>query len=235
MNKMKLLYDVITKMKNKEVIKGTINTEVSKDNLNVFSLENEFEKNMTSGRTKAKISTEMDYEGRRVKHESNTDFDMPELNGKMHHCFMKHIHSHNHEEDHRGIKFGPKDGLSKIAFAFGILSALKVDEVEDNLYKLSIDINQIPEDIKKGIHERMNFEKPKGTDEFHGHHFMKDFHGFCFMKDLHSMNNIDIDLNIYVKKNYEIEKIMLDASGIQKDELAVEHKMITKAEIILNL
>lgn len=223
MNKMKLLYDVITKIKNKEVIKGTIKTEVCKDNLNVFSLENEFEKNMTSGRTKAKIITEMDYEGRKVKHESNTDFDMPEFNGKMHHCFMKHLHSHNHEENHKEIKFGPKEGLNRIGFAFGILSALKVNEAEDNLYKLSIDINEIPEDIKKAIHEKMNSEKPKEKNDFHDH---------CFMKEFHSMNNLDIDLNIYVNKDFEIEKIMLDANGIQKDELAVEHDMSTKAEII---
>jgi len=231
MNKIKFLYDVITKMKNKEVITGTLKTESKKDNLNIFSFENEFEKNMTTGHTRAKINTEMDYEGKKIKHESNTDFNMPEFNGKMHHCFMKHMHSHSHGEDHKGIKFGPKEGLNKIAFAFGILSALKVDEVEDNLYKLSIDINEIPEDIKKSFHEKMKSEKLTQEDGSHQHHSMKGFHHHHFMKDFHSMDNLAIDLNIYINKDFEIEKILFDASGKQKDKLAVEHEMNTKAEI----
>ena len=222
MNKIKLLYDVITKMKNKEVIIGAIKTESKKDNLNIFSFENEFEKNMTSGHTKTKIITEMDYEGKTLKHESNTDFNMPGCHAKMHHGFMKHLHSHNHEENHRGMKCGPKERLNRIAFAFSILSALKVDETEDKLYKISIDINEIPEDIKKVIHEKMSSEKSLEKDDVHSHDFMKGFH---------SMNNLDVDLNIYVNKDLEIEKIMFDANGTQKDELAVEHEMSTKAEI----
>lgn len=227
MNKIKLLYDVITKMKNKEVINGTIKAESKKDDLNIFSFENEFEKNMITGHTKTKISTEMDYEGKRVKHESSTDFDMQEGHSKMHHGFMKHmhnLHSQNPEQNHMGMKWGPKEGLNRIAFALSILNALKVDEAEDKSYILSLNLNEIPDDIKKAIHEKMNSEKMKEKHDFHKHGFMKDFH---------SISDHNIDLKVYINKDFEVEKIMLVANGKQKDEQAIEHEMSIKAELSL--
>jgi hypothetical protein len=222
MNKIKLLYDVITKMKNKEVINGTITAEGKKDNLNIFSFENEFEKNTLTGHIKTKISTEMDYEGKRIKHESSTDFNMPDCHGNMHHRFIKH--HHNHDEDHTGMKFGPKDGLNRIAFALSILNALKADELEDKSYMLSLSLNEMPEDIKQAIHEKMNSEKSSEKHGLHDHFFMKEFH---------SMNSLNIDLNIYINKDFEIEKIMFNAKGEQRDELSVEHEMSTKVDLSL--
>jgi len=205
MNKIKLLYDVITKMKNKEVLNGVIKAESKKDNLSIFSFENEFEKNMVNGHTKAKISTEMDYEGKKVKHESNTDIDMPDCKGRRHHGFMKDLHTH-----------GPKEGLNRIAFALSVLNALKVEEVEDKAYMLSLNLNELPEDMKMAIHEKMNSN-----------------HNHPFMKELHSMDSIEVDLKIYINKDFEIEKILLDVNGKQKDEQTVIHEMSTKAELTL--
>ena len=58
---------------------GVLTAEAQKDRVNIFTIRNEFDKNLQTGLTKAKISTEIDYEGKMVKHESNTEFTLPQL------------------------------------------------------------------------------------------------------------------------------------------------------------
>ena len=76
MSKIKLLYDVFKTMKDKEGFNGDVKIEAIENEKKVFSLSNEFSTNKETGTTKAKISTEVDYEDNKLKHESTTEFNM---------------------------------------------------------------------------------------------------------------------------------------------------------------
>ena len=51
MNKIKVLYDVVKTMKEKEVFKGNVKFEAAKGAVKVLSFSNEFETNIKSGET----------------------------------------------------------------------------------------------------------------------------------------------------------------------------------------
>lgn len=59
MDKIKLLYDVVQTMRNKETIKGNLNVEVQKDWENVFTLKKDFEKNLPAENFSGKYGTEL--------------------------------------------------------------------------------------------------------------------------------------------------------------------------------
>ena len=56
MSKLKIMVDVINTMKEKEVISGTFKAVGIKDQVEIGHFINEFEKNLTNGETKVKIS-----------------------------------------------------------------------------------------------------------------------------------------------------------------------------------
>lgn len=247
MNKIKLLYDVVMTMKDKESCKGVLKAEATKDKAKIFSADNEFER--ANGRTKTKIRTEVDCDGKKVKHESTTEFDGKD-GGDMHCGFMRHMH---HAHGHFG--FGAKDGgdmhgnhmhhahghfhghfgndqrmghgglkgrLTGLAFILNLFNNLQVDEQEDKSAILTLDFNEIPEDLKKSFHERFNRE---GAADNQGHQ--------KFMKELHSMESVNVILKIWINKDNEVEKVALTAAGKQKDENNVEHEMNMNAELSL--
>lgn len=73
MNKIKFMYDVVKTMGDKEIFNGTLKVEEVKDGNNVLNFINEFERNTLDGHMKSRIKTEMDNEGRKLKHESSTN------------------------------------------------------------------------------------------------------------------------------------------------------------------
>ena len=215
MNKFILFYDVIKTMKDKEVISGTLEVNGKKDMNKIFGLENDFEKNMVNGRTKIKLVTEMDCEGKKVKHESNTEFVMQGCHDHKHHCFMRHMqHRHNH-----GAKCGIKEKLNKIISLLDILKSVRVDEKEDQSVNVSLSLNEIPEDIRGTIFEKMNNETEETCK---GHHLMKE---------LYNSETVNLDVNLIVSKNREIQKITFAVFGEQKDGLSGIHKMNIDAEL----
>lgn len=215
MNKIKLLYDVVKTMRNKENITGVLNVEVQKDQAKVFSLQNDFEKNMLTKQTKAKISTELDLEGKKVKHESNTEFSMQGCCGHGHHGFMKHMH-HHHAHKCGGVK----GKLSKLAFVLGLLNSLQTEVQENNTTVISLNINELPEDMKALIREKMIHAK-----ECH-HQGQHDF-----MKEFCTMENPDFVLKVIVNGNYEIEKIGIVIVGNLEDEQNIQHELKARAEL----
>jgi hypothetical protein len=206
MNKIKLMYDVVRTLKEKEVFKGILKAEARKDQVKVFHLEKEFEKNALSGQVKSKISTELDYEGKKVKHESSTEFNMQNCCEGSHHDFMKHMHE-QHQLRH-GKCCGIKGKLSKIAFVLNTLNNMKVDEQGDKGTILSISINEIPQDLKDMIQEKMNHKGVQGERENH----------CCCMEEFCSTEDINMDIKAQINKNNEIEKVLLVVSGKQKKE-----------------
>ncbi len=220
MNKFKLFYDVVKTMRDKEVIGGTLKVEGKKDATKVFNLQNEFEKNLVTGQTKIKLVTEMDCEGKRVKHESNTEFEMQGCHGHRHHCMMRHMHHHHHH----GANIGMKERLNKLLFLLDLLKSVKLDEQADQSVILSLSLNEIPEDVKKAMCERFNHEN---RPVFNGHQ--------DFIKEFHSMENVNFDLSLTINKDKEIERAVFTAFGERKDGLSEGAKRNIDVELSFNL
>jgi hypothetical protein len=233
MNKIKVLYDVVTEMRKKENIKGNLKVEAKKDEVIVFDLSNEFEKSNSNGHMKARVNAEVNYSGKTFKHESSTDFDGEGCHLHGHNNFMKHMHMHKHHHGNmqEGMSFhGPRQGLHKIAFVLGLLHSLKLEEKEDNKGVLTLNLKDLPEDIKKMIHERIEQGKFHEMHQFDGNNEFKGHH--AFIKELHNINNPEIEINIWINKNSEVEKVIVTAEGKnEKDEETQE--MSVRAELNL--
>lgn len=117
MNKIKLMYDVVKTMKEKELINGNLTVEGTKDQVQFVRFANEFQRNLLTGDVKAKISTQLDVEGKKVKHESSTEFTLNHNRQGMFHHFGMHMHEH-HRLHHSGQGHSFKDKLTVLAFVF---------------------------------------------------------------------------------------------------------------------
>jgi hypothetical protein len=203
MNKIKLLYDVFKTMKEKESFKGNIKVDAVKSKAMVLSFSNEFSTNTTTGETKVKINSESNFDGKKAKHESTTEFNMKDC---KHHKFHHNMHIHHHEMccENGGIKAK----LSKITFMLNILNNLKTEEKDDRSI-LSLDLKEIISEIK---------EQHKDLDKKHQnsceHDIDKQHPNHCAcMKEFLCSTYSDAVLNIYVNKNNEVEKIEVSANG----------------------
>lgn len=232
MNKIKLLYDVIMTMKDKDSCSGNLKVAGKKDQAGIFSLDNEFEKNMADGRTKARVSMEMDYAGKKVKHESSTEFDGLGCHGAGGHGFMNHMflrHGHGHYPGHGRIgdcgdskRFGIKAKLARLAFFLDVLNSLKVEEKENQSTVLSLSFDEISEEMKKIIHEKMLHKKM--LHEQGQERVCKEFSG---------MEALTGGFNVFINKNKEVEKIIVTLEGTSKDDLNEPHQMNLQAELSL--
>ncbi|OAA91066.1 hypothetical protein [Clostridium ljungdahlii] len=207
MNKIKLLYDVFKTVQEKEEFNVKIKLDAAKGETKVLSLSKEFSTNTTTGECKAKINSEFDCDGKKAKHESNTEFNMKDCG---HHRFHHHIGKMGHMDhhnmgccEHRDIK----GKLSKITFILNMLNNLKVEE-KDEISILSLNLKDIISEIR-------NHHKDLG-ETHKNFHFegMDEQHKCCdFMKELLRSENSNADLNVYVNKNNEVEKIEVTAKG----------------------
>ncbi len=230
MNKLKLMYDVIRTMKDKETLKGTLKAEGTKDQAKLFGFENAFEKNFTTGQTKAKINTEVDCDGKKMKMENNLDFEMQGCRG--HHGFMRHMHAPHGQPFQGAHPGGIREGLNKAAFVFGILNSIKLEERQDGAAVLSLALADIPEDLKKAVQEHIKQARehhegghegdPRNNHHNHNHHE--------FMKEFHTMEKTDFSLKIFVSKDNAVEKIRLELAGEQEEG---KHTLNLKAELDL--
>lgn len=206
MNKIKLLYDVFKTMQEKEEFNVKIKLDAAKGETKILSFSKELNTNTTTGECKAKISSEFDCDGKKAKHESNTEFNMKDCG---HHRFHHHIGNMGHM-DHHGMgccEQGIKGKLSKITFILNTLNNLKVEE-KGEISILSLNLKDIISEIK-------NHHKDLG-ESHKNFHFegMGEQHECCdFMKELICSENSNADLNVYVNKNNEVEKIEVIAKG----------------------
>ncbi|QJW48225.1 hypothetical protein HA075_22470 [bacterium BFN5] len=212
MNKLKLLYDVVTTMKAKEVISGIFQAEVEKDQVSLFSIQNEFEKNLTTGKTKAKVTASLDVEGRneRLDHHGRLGFDSHE---HPHAHFGRHGHFF-----HRGHHRDLRGGFAKMAFGLSILNALQITEQPDQTLVMTIQSSDLPAEMKQLLAERIN----------HGglHHHPKH----AIMKELCNLKDFDSTTTLILNKNRELDKIIITANGTQADPQGVSHKLNAKIE-----
>lgn len=215
MNKLKVLYDVIKAMKDQEAFNGTITLQVRKDAAQILFLQNEFEKNLTTGQTKAKINTEFDCDGNTMNHESNPEFKIPNWGAHGDHRFLNHMHHHGF------CRESLKGRLSRLAFAFSLLMALEIEEQEDKRLIITLNAKDLTDDAKALLSEMLN--RPH-TFPHHGHGFLKHFTG---------LENPDFALTISVNNNYQVDKAVITLTGTQNDEHNAPHDMTILAELSL--
>lgn len=211
MNKIKVLYDVFKTMKEKELFKGNIKVEAAKGENKVFSFSNEFEVNTKNGETKAKLNVDLDAEGKKVKHESNSEFNIKDC---PHHKFHKGMHMHHHGmHGHCGLK----GKLSKVTFVLNLLNNVQIEEIEEK-YIISLELKEVLKEIKdmhkdfhKGIDNEKILEHHKQMHEGMNNDFCKKHHEF--IKEILCSEQSNPLLKIYANKNNEVEKVEISAEG----------------------
>lgn len=228
MNKIKLLYDVVKTMKGKDIFEGTLKAEAVKDDAKILSFDNTFQKNTVTGQLKAKIITDVNCDGNKMKMENDIDINTKDCHKP--HEFMKRMHSHHSHAPH--CCGGIKGGLGKLSFVLGIFSSIKLEENQDKSAVLSLESADIPEDLKAAIHEHIKNHKHEHaqSEEFqncHKHHQM-------FMKEFCCAENINFRLRIFISKDSEVKEIILAVTGEKTDENNVKHNIKFDATLNLN-
>ncbi len=211
MNKIKVLYDVFKTMKEKELFKGNVKVEAAKGENKVFSFSNEFEVNTKNGETKAKLNVDLDAEGKKVKHESNSEFNIKDC---PHHKFHKGMHMNHHGmHGHCGLK----GKLSKATFVLNLLNNVQIEEIEEK-YIISLELKEVLKEIKdmhkdfhKGIDNEKILEHHKQMHEGMNNDFCKKHHEF--IKEILCSEQSNPLLKIYANKNNEVEKVEISAKG----------------------
>ncbi|SMD02614.1 hypothetical protein [Sporomusa malonica] len=217
MNKIKFLYDVVKTLKGKDIFNGMVTAEVEKDQAKIFYVRNAFEKNLLTMQTTANITTEVDYAGKQVKHQSTTEITNPCACQGMHHKFFKHFH-------HAGSRCGGiKSKLAKLGFALSLLNNIQIEEHADKTSLVTLEITETPEDIKAHILEKMNHAK---ADPAEGQH--------CFLKEFCYLEKGNLSIAMSVNKEYEIKRVVVTFDGTQNNEQNEKHVLNIKAELQLN-
>jgi hypothetical protein len=201
MNKIKLLYDVVKTMKAKEVLNGMLKAEVEKDQIQVFSIQNEFEKNLSTGQTKATVNAKVDYTMPCLQKR-----ECPELPRHMH-----HFHMHGRE--------GLKEKFAKCISALSMLNALQAEEREDKTIVMSLKASDLPEDVKLLFRENM------------GHADMRHHQGCSLLREFHLLDKLDLVFTMFINKSNEVEKFVIAADGNYADPQTEQHDLKGRAEL----
>ncbi|MEG6584882.1 hypothetical protein [Dendrosporobacter sp. 1207_IL3150] len=217
MNKLKFLYDVVKTLRDKDVINGVATVEVQKDQAKILYVKNEFQKNLVTMETKANIISEVDYEGKKVKHQSTTEFTNHCPGNGMHHKLFRHMH-------HAGGRCGGiKAKLTKLSFVLGLLDNMKAEEQADKTTLVTLEMTELPEDIKTLIQERMIHAE--------SHHNQRHC---CFMKECSCIEKGKFTFAMTVNIDHEIEKIVVTFDGVQQNEDDEQHILDIVVELQLN-
>ncbi|MEN8905479.1 MAG: hypothetical protein ABF289_05920 [Clostridiales bacterium] len=202
MNKIKLVYDVVMKLKEKEKFAGKLVAEGLKEGKKVLDANVDFEKNFANGVFKSDVSIKVDCDKKKFKHESKTEMECGESScGKSHKQMFEHIHKVHHY-DKSNCCHG-KGKLSKLAFGLNVLHNMKLEELSDDKIQLSLSLDSISKELCEGIHKEI-VEK---CQKKHANMFKN-----CDNLDKH---NGDIELIVNDKK--EIEKALLKIYGLKNN------------------
>lgn len=216
MKKVKLLYDVARTMKNMAKVDGVITVDVRKDQETIFSLRNKFEKD-EAGKVKAHVSSKMNMNGEDLTRESTTEFTHT---GDCHHgpCMMgKFFHGHHGHHGSAG-SHGIKGVFQRISMALGILSSLKVDAQPDGAAVLSLNLSEVPDEVKTLLREKMQ--------QKHARH--PDFGCMQGCGNLELLNGLVV---VTVNEKHAIDKVTVNLDGRAQDAESKEHALAATAEV----
>jgi hypothetical protein len=213
MKKIKLLYDVTRAMKNLEKIGGVLQVKVHKDDEEVFSMRNAFEKN-EAGKTRTTVSSVLNLDGGQVTRESTTEFD---LSGRCHHgAGMLHRMFHGRNGGDRCC--GVRGMFSRLSLAFGILSSLEVEEKGDGTAVVSLHLSEAPGELRAALLEKLQ----------HKHDCLTEHD---FLKECHQVETLNGALVMTVNKDRSIETITVNLGSMARDEKKGPHTLAASAEV----
>ena len=216
MNKLKLMYDVARTMKAKEKVNGVLTARVLKDKDEVFSLRNEFGKNVT-GEASTKVSCELNLDGSKVKRESLTEFSTQgdKRHGLLGRLFRHHRHHQHGECGCSGIR----GFFSRISCALGILSSLQAEEEENGSAVISLTLSEIPEELRGLLLEKVN--------QRHG------CHQHCgVLAEGDALEMLDGVVVLTVNKGREIEKLTVNLDGRVQNPESESYTLAASAEAL---
>jgi hypothetical protein len=213
MNKIKLLYDVTRAMKNLEKIEGVLQLKVHKDEEEVFSLRNSFEKN-EEGKSRTTVLSVLTLDGGQVTRESTTEFDLP---GRCHHGpgMLRNMFHEHHGEDRR---CGVKGIFSRLSLALGILNSLEVEEKGDGTAVVSLNLSEAPGELRAALLEKLQCKHDCLTQ-----------HGF--LKECHQVETLNGALVMAVNKDRAIETITVNLGSMARDEKSGPHTLAASAQV----
>ncbi|CAA7602319.1 Hypothetical protein DEACI_2993 [Acididesulfobacillus acetoxydans] len=220
MNKLKLLYDVVTTLKEKESVNGSLVLEGKKDQVRFLSLRNDFQKNFAVGEVKAKISAELDMEGKKVKHETSLEFNSADQAAGMHRHWGRHMHHHFGPGmiDGEGIGHpGIKHKLTALASFLNLLDTMQVSEREDKTW-LTLNLGEFLTQFKT-----MHAGMPQGPE--HELHIPLPFREFA------AMEKPAAELTLQVNKKKEVEQITFKVEGKTEGELGAAKGLSLQGEL----
>lgn len=219
MNKIKLMYDLITTLKDKEEVNGSVKIKGTKDDVAVITFENEFEKDAATGQVKTKIRTEVGQGEQKFRHESTTEFNLrccKEQLSQMHGSVICH-------HPPRPIRGEMKERLNRLAFMLHTLNSIQAEEQPDGYVELSLDLMEIPGHLR----QCMNEQADRKMFQIH--------HEECgVIKELLTVENPQVTLRARVNPRSEIERIVLTFGGEQREEGGDAHVMNLYVEVNLN-
>lgn len=215
MNKIKLLYDVMKTIKTKEVVTGVLQAQIEKDQVAIFSIQNEFEKNLSTGQTKAKITASVDYAGRSDRHEQHAG----ETDGRSFRARRQESHGHMHHW-HAHIREGLRERFTRYLFALSLLNHLQVEEQEDKMTALFLHARDLPEDMKQMLYQKINRVL---AHHHHGHDLVKE----C------SAERLDVLIRMVIDENDEIKKILITTAEATTEAQAGQPEFKAQAELSL--
>lgn len=219
MNKIKVMYDVVKKMREKNVFQGTLNVEGKKDNEKVARIAKEFFTNNITGETKVKINVDVNLDGAKIQHNGDMEFNKKDCH--HHH----HTHHGNHMHHCHGKCMGIKGKLSKVAFILNVLDNINADEDKDESVVLSLNLKEVCGEMKE-IKEMLK-EKASSHSMPHGDKHAK-------IKEFLDMEYDNLELKILINRENEVEKITIVGDGKKKNELNEVHEKSFNAELNLN-
>ncbi|WP_346355838.1 hypothetical protein [Azotosporobacter soli] len=202
MNKLKVIYDVVKNLRAKERAAGIVKLEIKKDQNTIFTLQNEFEKNLLTKQSKSIIHTTLDYEGKQVQHQSTTEFS---------NCCHSRGHAFGHHHRHMGRCCGFKAKLSKLALAFHLLQELQAEEQADHTIRLTLNLTKLPEELKELL-EMAKEQHGEGDD-------------CCVRKELAALTEGKFSLTVLVSEKSDIQTATLAFDGVQRSEEKGNHTL----------
>lgn len=220
MNKLEVLYKVVSTMKDKEEFKGEGKLKVSEANGQGMDISNKFNKNIAKGIANIDVKADINYEDFKVNAEIKKELDLNKIKEmkKMAHGHHGHHGMHGHG--------GMKGKLSHIAFVLKRLNDIEV-EANGEGHLIKVDLKVAMEEMKAFKQERMQEFKAacdngqiQLTEEQKAHHDMMMMHKKC-MKKIFCGNYTEAKLNVYVNKNFEVEKLEAKGTGDKNFDISL--------------
>lgn len=220
MNKLEVLYKVVSTMKEKEEFKGEGKLNVSEQNGQGMSISNKFNKNVAKGIANINLKADINYEDFKVNAEVKKELDLNRIKE------MKRM-AHGHHGMHgHGFHSGMKGKLSHIAFMLKRLNDIEV-EANGEGHLIKVDLKEAIKDMKAFKEERMQEFKAacesgqiQLTQEQKAHYDIMMMHKKC-MKKIFCGNYDEAKLNIYVNKNFEVEKLEAKGTGDKNFDISL--------------